>query len=171
MNRRGFLKSFAVGIAAMSAATSMPGIAANILQPLPDPYSKFKIALDIFDNDILPYAGAKWNSPSSDVAAVGINTALVHIRETFSLPSKESTPECWRMSEKVIRGLKEGNEYAKFEDIRVALEGEPPEIMEQVWPIGFMILILRDYRVPMDHHKVVEFQWFHETYGHFVLGN
>ncbi len=171
MDRRGFLKSFAIGIAAASAASIIPSIASTILQPvIPvlDPYEKYKVALEMVEKSYNSWKDLPKYSENNRVriASAGLDEILTYLRENFSIPNDGNYEECRKVAKWMLRNEWKNDGHTSMYEI---MHTVPPIVLEAVWTLGLMITALREYNFPINHRIMKEFQWFHDVYGKLIL--
>jgi len=55
------------------------------------------------------------------------------------------------------------------EEMERLLYSMPPELAEQVFPVGIARYLLRDIRLPLNHRRLRTFKQFHDWYGPMIL--
>lgn len=172
MDRRGFLRNMAVGMAAMAAASAIPAVASQLLQPIvpvvpvTDPYEKYRRTLELMDEAIAfnraNMTSDEWKKkivyPVQVEFHSKVNDVFAYMHSVFDIPEK--TPE---NQQAVNAVLIEKN----WQDIQA--REIPPKIVDAAWVVLVVRTMLRDYSLPIDHRMVPEWQTFHNRYGDFIL--
>ena len=148
MNRRQFVQI----ISALTAAAAVPMISTAATMPAlqPDPNARYRVAMQLFDRCVA-YAQDYQESNKR------FDQLLCYIKEHFPSPTEDHT------TSEAVRKIMY-NEYTIAE-----LRSVPPVVADTVYAVALAKLALCHYNIAITPGKLANFDWFHTTYGKFIV--